>query len=56
LGQCFARRVKIHRNVIIRLVLDGEPKTGSDEEEENQRGYDQKNCNGCLHDFQVRQF
>jgi hypothetical protein len=42
LGQSFPRRVKVHRNVIVCLVLDGEPKTGSDEQEEIQRGYDQK--------------
>jgi hypothetical protein len=42
LGQSFPRRVEIHRNVIVRLVLDGEAKTGSDEEEKTQRGYDQK--------------
>jgi hypothetical protein len=42
LGQSFPRRVKIHPNVIVRLVLDGEPKTGSDEEQKTQRGYDQK--------------
>jgi hypothetical protein len=42
LAQSFPRRVKIHPNVIVRLVLDGEAKTGSGDEEEAQRGYDQK--------------
>lgn len=42
LGQPFPRRVEIHRNVIVRLVLGGEAKTGSDEEEKTQRRYNQK--------------
>jgi hypothetical protein len=42
LGKSCPRREKIHPNVIVRLVLDGEPKTGPDEEEKTQRGYDQK--------------
>jgi hypothetical protein len=42
LGKSCPCRAKIHPNVIVRLVLDGEAKTGSDEEEKTQRGYDQK--------------
>ena len=46
LSHSFPRRVEIHPNVIVRLVLDGEAKTGSDEEEETQRSYDQKIATG----------
>jgi hypothetical protein len=46
LAQTFPRRVEIHRNVIVRLVLDGEAKTGSGEEKETQCSYDQKIATG----------
>jgi len=42
LGQSFPRRIEIHPNVIVRLVLDGKPKRACDKEQETQCSYDQK--------------